>query len=183
MKTLDEMTLPELWELFPIELVPHKDEWAQQYLREARCLRFLFPEEEGCVLTHVGSTAVPGICSKDIVDILCEVPVGSDLTKYRQGLTALGYRFMWQTGERAHYNRGYTLEGFSKEVFHLHLRYWGDRDEVYFKNYLILHPDVAKEYEQLKLSLEKPYKHDRDGYTRAKADFIKAVVEKAKKEL
>ncbi|MDR3060393.1 MAG: GrpB family protein [Prevotella sp.] len=66
---------------------------------------------------------------------------------------------------------------------YLHVRYSGDWDELYFRDYLLTHPDVAREYGILKLKLQEIYKHDRDGYTQAKSDFIKEVTNRARKEL
>ena len=70
-------------------------------------------------------------------------------------------------------NKGYTPSGFAQKVFHLHVRLWGDNDELYFRDYLREFPAVAKAYEALKLSLWRRFEHDRDGYTEAKGDFIK----------
>ena len=70
------------------------------------------------------------------------------------------------------FNKGYTENGFAEKVFHLHLRYIGDNDEIYFRDYLITHPDIAKEYETLKLKLWKRFEHNRDGYTESKSEFI-----------
>ena len=78
-------------------------------------------------------------------------------------------------------NKGYTPQGFAERVFHIHLRLPGDHDEYYFRDYLREHPAIAKQYETLKLSLWKPYEHDRDGYTAAKGDFIRAITARAKK--
>lgn len=79
------------------------------------------------------------------------------------------------------FNKGYTESGFAERVFHLHLRYAGDNDELYFRDYLREHPGIAKEYEQLKLSLRKRFEHDRDGYTDAKSEFIKRYTAEAKR--
>ena len=59
--------------------------------------------------------------------------------------------------------------------------YEGDHDELYFRDYLQEHPAVAKNYEQLKLSLWKQYEHNRDAYTDSKTDFIKKYTKEAKK--
>ena len=73
-------------------------------------------------------------------------------------------------------------QGFAERVFHLHLRLLGDNDELYFRDYLLAHPDIAQAYERLKLSLWKQYEYDRDSYTEAKTDFIRRYTELAKKE-
>lgn len=82
---------------------------------------------------------------------------------------------------RVSFNRGYTKDGFADKVFHVHLRYVGDNDELYFRDYLNDNPQTAKEYEAMKLQLWKQYEHDRDGYTNAKTDFIKKWTKEAKK--
>lgn len=71
------------------------------------------------------------------------------------------------------FNRGYTENGFADKVYHLHLRFAGDNDELYFRDYLNDNPRIAKEYERLKLSLWHQFEHDRDGYTQAKTEFVK----------
>ena len=77
-------------------------------------------------------------------------------------------------------NKGYTESGYAEKVFHLHLRLEGDTDEILFRDYLNSHPDVAKEYEQLKLKLWKEYEHNRDAYTEAKTNFVKKYTNLAK---
>ena len=67
--------------------------------------------------------------------------------------------------------KGYTPSGFSNKVFHLHVKYLGDCDELYFRDYLIDNKNIASDYEKLKLSLKEKYEHDRDGYTKAKSEF------------
>ena len=87
---------------------------------------------------------------------------------------------MSESRDRISFNKGYTEDGFAEKVFHLHLRYRGDNDELYFRDFLIEHPDVAKEYESLKMLLAKRYKYNRDEYTRAKSDFVLSFTNKAK---
>ena len=78
------------------------------------------------------------------------------------------------------FNKGYTKHGFAEKVYHLHMRSAGDWDELYFKDYLIEHPEVANAYSHLKQSLLLSYKHNRDGYTDAKTEFIKHFTGKAR---
>ena len=81
---------------------------------------------------------------------------------------------------RYSFNKGYTETGFSEKVFHLHLRHTGDNDELYFRDYLMEFPNVAREYEKMKLTLWKKFEHDRDGYTYAKTAFIQKYTNEAK---
>ncbi|MFW6269329.1 MAG: GrpB family protein [Bacillota bacterium] len=69
-----------------------------------------------------------------------------------------------------------------EKVFHLHVRYPGDPDELYFRDYLRDYEKVAEKYEKLKRKLSEKYKHDRDGYTEAKSKFIEKFTKKAREE-
>jgi len=81
------------------------------------------------------------------------------------------------------FNQGYTPEGFAEKVYHLHVRYYADWDELYFRDYLIAHKETANEYGKLKLSLLKQYEHDRDGYTNAKTQFVQKYSKLARMEM
>ncbi|MCH5165464.1 MAG: GrpB family protein [Clostridiales bacterium] len=175
-KKLCEMTLEELWELFPIVLTEHDDCWAEYYAEEADKLKKILPKN--AVINHIGSTAVKGIWAKPIVDILVEV--SGNLTDIAANLINSGYIKMREDENRISLNKGYTENGFAKKVFHLHLRHNGDNDEIYFRDYLNTHNEIAKEYEALKLGLWKKFEHDRDGYTNAKGEFVKKYMAIAK---
>lgn len=177
-KKLSEMTLKELWELFPIVLSEHKDYWAEWYREEVEQLTEILPND--IQYHHVGSTAVSGIMAKPIVDILVVVDSAEKMTNAAKLLSNHGYIIMSTTRTRVSLNKGYTESGFSERVFHIHIRLLYDTDEIYFRDYLIAHPDIAREYEELKLALWKKYEHDRDAYTNAKTDFIKKYTRLAK---
>lgn len=172
MKKLSEMTLEELWQLFPIVLTPHQAGWEAQYAREEARIRAFLPMEHVTRISHVGSTAINGIWAKPIVDILMEVSSETDFQAIKQKLTQNGYICMSESETRLSFNRGYTPSGFAQEVFHLHLRRTGDCDELYFRDDLNENPDAAKAYERLKLALWKRFEHDRDAYTQAKSAFV-----------
>ena len=179
--SLEEMSLEELWHLFPIFLREHQDEWKDWYEEERLRLLSFLPEHQIVRLSHIGSTSVKTIWAKPIVDILLEIPKETDMTVMKDLLLQNGYLLMSESQGRMSFNKGYTLSGFAERVFHLHLRYEGDHDELYFRDYLQEHPAVAKDYEKLKLALWKQYEHNRDAYTEAKTDFIKNYTEEAKK--
>lgn len=174
------MSLEELWQLFPIFLTEHQDCWKEWYSEEERLLRKAVPQIER--ISHIGSTVVSTIWAKPIIDILAEVPGECDLADVGHLVENSGYICMGQSKCRMSFNKGYTESGFAEKVFHLHLRYVGDNNELYFRDYLIEHPDAAGEYEKLKLKLWKEYEHNRDGYTNAKTVFVQKYTEKAKLE-
>lgn len=179
-KKLTEMSLQELWQLFPIRLVPHNDEWASCYAEMAEKLSKRLRRFRIVRISHIGSTAIPDIWAKPIIDILAEIPVDVDMDEVAAVLEHIGFLKMSESGKRMSFNRGYTASGFADKVFHLHLRYAGDHDELYFRDYLCAHPTIAKAYETLKIRLWKRFEHDRDGYTQAKTDFVRRYTLQAK---
>lgn len=177
-KELSEMTLEELWRLFPIELCPHDSRWKSWFLEEKRILQGIL-KGYGLIVSHVGSTAVCTIWAKPIVDVLIEIRQ-EDFDGVYDGLTGHNYICMNRGNGRMSFNKGYTPDGFAQKVFHIHVRALGDNDELYFRDYLIDHLDDAKKYEALKLGLWKRFTYNRDGYTEAKGPFVKQYTEKAK---
>ena len=179
-KELYEMTLEELWHLFPIKLVQHQEEWKNWYFEEEKRLKSFLPHFDNVRINHIGSTAINGIWAKPIIDILVEIPLSLSMEEMKIALINNGYICMAEEKMRKDFNKGYTKEGFAERVFHLHLRYFDDNDEIYFKNYLNEFPTEARKYEELKLSLWKKYEYNRDGYTNAKHDYVKRITDIAK---
>ena len=180
-RDLSEMSLEELWRLFPIVLTEHNPSWANWYEEEARNLKsVLF---DGVELYHIGSTSVDGISAKPIIDVLVVVDCKDKLESSASILQNQGYLIMSKSDSRISLNKGYTPNGFADKVFHVHIRLQGDSDEIYFRDYLNSHPQVAKEYEQLKKELSEIYKYNRDAYTQAKTEFVSKYTDIAKREL
>ena len=174
-KELSEMTLEELWELFPIILKDYNTEYPKWYEDEKEKLLNHFPDKTIVRISHIGSTAVPGLLSKPIIDILMEVSKQSNVEHITDLLKSIGWILMSSTNHptfRQSYNKGYTKSGFTEKVYHLHVRYANDWSELYFRDYLIEHPQIAMEYADLKLHLREMYEHNRDAYTDAKEKFV-----------
>ncbi|MDE6613976.1 MAG: GrpB family protein [Clostridia bacterium] len=169
-KKLSEMTLEELWQLFPIILTDHKPYWADWYKKEVTSLRQILPSD--IELYHIGSTAINGIMAKPIIDILVAANSKIQQKQVASILQEKDYIIMSSSEKRISLNKGYTENGFAEKVFHLHIRLRNDLDELYFRDYLNTHPDIAKEYEKLKLQLWNEYEHNRDAYTDAKSEFV-----------
>ena len=181
-KELSEMTLEELWELFPIFLVAHDDRWKDNYNEIEKTLTRLLSDQPIVRISHIGSTAIQGIWAKNIIDVMIEIPQSADMKDMAQILKQNDFIIMSSEENRISLNKGYTANGFADKVYHIHLRYAGDNDELYFRDYLNEHPDVAKEYETLKLRLWKQFEHNRDAYTDAKTDYISKWTAEARKE-
>ena len=135
---------------------------------------------QGLFCTLLVGTILNTIGQQFGIDILVEMPLESDLSVTKDILANNGYICMSQSPSRASFNKGYTENGFAEKVFHLHIRRIGDHDELYFRDYLIDHPDIATLYEEIKLKLWKQYEHDRDGYTAEKTEFVQTYTTIAK---
>ncbi|WP_026885681.1 GrpB family protein [Clostridium beijerinckii] len=184
-KELSEMTLEELWELFPIILKEHNTDYKDWYEIEKQRLLNCIDKKNILRINHIGSTAVKGLIAKPTVDILLEINTETDIEQLKNILLHNGWLLMSSENKpfmKMSFNKGYTKQGFAEKVYHLHVRYYGNWNELYFRDYLIEHKEVAKEYEKLKLGLKERYEHDRDGYTDAKSDFILKYTQKAKEE-
>ncbi|HPT77278.1 MAG TPA: GrpB family protein [Defluviitaleaceae bacterium] len=184
-KDLSEMSKEELWRLFPIILKEHNPQYKEWYESEKNSLLQLIKKEDIYRINHIGSTAVSGLMAKPTVDILLELNQCCDYFQLIKRLKENHWILMseeYELGLWLVFNKGYTAEGFEEKVFHLHVRYLGDWNELYFRDYLIDHPEVSKAYGLLKMSLWKKYEFNRDAYTQAKSEFINSYTKKARLE-
>ncbi len=180
-KRLSEMTLGELWTLFPIKLTEYSNEWEKQYEEMAELLKEKLSSCNIVRISHIGNTSINGIWAKPIIDILVEIASDENISAVAEIITDSGFLKMAESKSRVSFNYGYTENSFSEKVYHLHLRCVGDNDELYFRDYLNNYPSIAKAYEQLKLNLRHQYEHNRDGYTEAKTAFVHKHTADAKK--
>jgi GrpB-like predicted nucleotidyltransferase (UPF0157 family) len=129
---------------------------------------------------HVGSTAVPGLAAKPIVDIDVVVRSTEDVPTAIERLRALGYVYQ---GDKGIAGREAFLWPPGAERHHLYVVVAGSpplADHLDFRDYLRAHPDVAAQYASLKRELAARYGEDRIGYTDAKDEFVAGVLEVAR---
>lgn len=184
-KPLNELTNEELWKLFPIILSEHLPFWKERYESEKELIANAIGSKNIVRMNHYGSTSVPGLIAKPTIDILLEIAEDACLEKLQQNMMSIGYLYSPQPNDpppSMMFMKGYTPRGFEGQVFHVHMRYGGDWDELYFRDYLKSHPDAAAEYSELKKQLMKKFEFDRDGYTQAKGDFIRRTTALARQE-
>lgn len=182
---LEDMSLAELWALFPIILTDHKPEYRVFYDEEAIELKRVLKGHKICRISHIGSTSVKNLIAKPIVDILLELEDGYDLDQVLDLLQSNGWILMKKKRRPVStlaMNKGYTPDGFAEKVYHLHVRPFGDWDELYFRDYLRECDGAAQEYRRLKTSLKEDFEHDRDAYTEGKSEFVQRCTEKARRK-
>ena len=180
------MTTEELGRLFPIIISEHDPMWHALYLIEKTNLEQMIGLNNIVRINHYGSTSVPNLYAKPTIDILLEIKNDMDTNRIISLLKGIGYNYSPQPDNPAPhmmFMKGYTTRGFSGQAYHVHVLYSGDWNELYFRDYLILYPDILEEYGKLKLQLNERYEFDREGYTSAKSYFIKKITEQARKEL
>lgn len=133
---------------------------------------------------HVGSTAVPGLASKPIIDIMGGVRDLGEVTRYVADLEGIGYEYVPQyevfIPERRYFRKPRTGQG--ARTHHLHIveltsDFW--RRHLLFRDYLRTHPVAAREYADLKRRLAAEYGDDGRGYTDAKGPFIESILGRA----
>lgn len=169
-----------------ISIVLYDPTWPVLFEQESSFLKRKLPEQLVKRIEHFGSTAVPGLAAKPIIDILVEV---TDLEETKKIIVPLleaeGYEYFWRPSiddQPPYYAWFIKRNADGKRTHHIHMveadsELW---DRLYFRDYLRLFQDEANRYEQLKRSLSKLYSHDRVTYTNEKTQYITAITQKAK---
>ena len=110
-KELSEMTLEELWDLFPIFLVQHDDQWNEYYKEIESTMTDLLSGYPVKRISHIGSTAIQGIWAKNIVDVMVELSEKADMEEIAHILEQNGFIKMSDEKRRISLNKGYTKKG------------------------------------------------------------------------
>ncbi len=157
-----------------IEVIPHDPDWEQKFKEEARKIEKIF-KEIFVDIYHIGSTAIPTIKAKPIIDIMVEVKDINKVDSYNKKMEKLGYVAL---GEYGIPKRRFFHKGGNNRTHHVHIFKTGSpqiKRHIDFRDYLISHPKVAREYSLLKEKLAKKYRHDIDKYQERKESFIKKI--------
>lgn len=163
-----------------IEVIPYHSSWPARYQHEAALIKAALGPDL-CAIHHIGSTAIPNMSAKPVIDIMLECCNLNDIERIKAELAPLGYTEL-RRSVVPHWSF------FSRKVgvpvsFHLHLREVGDpqiKRHVRFRDYLIHHPQEAAAYEALKIQLAQQYHHDITRYVMGKDKFVQAIDIKAK---
>ncbi len=163
----------------PVRIVPYDPSWPERFEEERAALADAIGDWVFGGIHHVGSTSVSGLEAKPVIDILVGVRGLEESRSCFDRLDTLGYLYAPYRSNEMHW---FCKPHPSRRTHHLHLvpadspRF---RDELAFRDYLRAHRDVAEEYGALKRRLAKELEHDREAYTDAKSEFIRATVQRA----
>ncbi len=165
----------------PVEIAEYDPNWPDLFERE----RALIAGALGGLVVaveHVGSTAVPGLGAKPVIDIMIGVRTLADGEKCVGPLEGLGYEYKGELGipGRLYFYR--LAKGWRSHQLHM-VEYGSDLWErhLLFRDYLREHPQEAVEYYRLKVRLATEFRMNREGYTEAKTAFIESVLAQATK--
>lgn len=161
-----------------LEITPYNPAWTNMFKNESQALTEVLSAEI-ISIDHIGSTSVPNLYAKPIIDILITVKDISKLDNYNNMLAEMGYEAM---GENGISGRRYFQKGRDDRTHHLHVYEKGNQHvhrHLAFKDYLINHPNEVEDYGQLKLKLTNDNDTTIDEYIRGKNDFVQALEERA----
>jgi GrpB-like predicted nucleotidyltransferase (UPF0157 family) len=163
------------------ELADYNPEWPVLYQRESELIEAALGDNM-IEIQHVGSTSVPGLRAKPIIDILVAVESFEPVEKYCRLLEPLGYHFQTHENDA---ERLFFWKGLPR-THHLHMvefATWEHQRHILFRDYLRNHPDIARLYEEIKRELAVAFKTNRPAYTKGKTAFIKSIMARALEEI
>lgn len=163
-----------------VNIQAHDNAWTEAYTAEANAIRTCLGRPE-LRIEHIGSTAVPGLAAKPVLDIMIGVEKLSETDNWEAWLKGLGYEQVHHPGmpERRFFRKGSRGAG----THHLHVYEYASEawiNQCLFRDELRTFPDKRLHYERLKHALVRLYPNDRKRYTAAKAPFIQHTIERAK---
>ncbi len=167
----------------PVYIEPYDPSWPIRFLEEkARLAEVLKPWLAG-EIEHIGSTSVPGLPAKPILDIGAPVVSLEASRGAIEAVAPLSYCYFPYKADQMHW---FCKPSDFERTHHLHLvpidsPFWIDR--LRFRDYLRAHPEAAAEYAALKLELAEAHRRDREAYTELKGPFIARILEAARREL
>lgn len=163
-----------------VEVVPHNPEWRHAFEQEAKQIAIAI-EDNLIHIHHIGSTAIPNIYAKPIIDFLVEVKDILRIDEQSPTIEILGYEAMGEFGlpGRRYFRKYKTPE---IRTHHVHMYQVGSSEitrHLAFRDYMIAHPEAAQQYSELKRKLASKYPQDIEAYMDGKDQFVKEMTQKA----
>ena len=159
-------------------IVPYDPEWPKMFARLGSSVRNALGDI-ALRIDHIGSTAVPGLAAKPIIDIQISVASLEPVEVYRIPLESIG--FVWRA-DNPELTKRYFREKPGERRIHIHVRRAGSFSEQFpllFRDYMRTHDEDAQRYAELKYGLAEEYGENRHGYVEAKGPFIWEIMRKA----
>jgi GrpB-like predicted nucleotidyltransferase (UPF0157 family) len=161
-----------------VRLVPYETQWNTVYEYEKAVLGEILTDRAADI-QHIGSTAIPGICAKPIIDMLVGLRDLAEFPNLVGRVEENGYIYRPDPENRERFLCVKGSENY--RTHHIHFVQWNGREWqrlIFFRDYLRAHPDLAGDYRRLKMALAEKYPDDRAAYTEGKSGFIHNVLAK-----
>ncbi|PLX25528.1 GrpB family protein [Candidatus Parcubacteria bacterium] len=158
-----------------VKLLPYDPKWKKSFENEKNKLKNFGQIE------HIGSTAVPGLYAKPIIDIAIGVDSlkNNEVEKYKKPLADIEYKYVREERPDEHlFVKGpEELRTHYLHMIEINSKAW--KDYILFRNYLIDNPEVREKYTKLKKELSKKFAEDRKSYTAGKIDLVQKIIKQA----
>ena len=161
-----------------VKVSPYNENWVQKFIEEANQLKLIF-RTEIIDIHHIGSTAVPGLAAKPIIDIMPVVKDINHIDSYNRKMQEIGYE---PKGEHGIGGRRYFRKGGANRSHHVHVYEIGSNEinrHLAFREYLKSHPKERKGYGELKETLARQFPNEMESYINGKDQFVKDIEFKA----
>lgn len=168
------------WATESVEIAPANPNWDAQAQDEIRQLKRLLEQFNIHQFEHIGSTSIPGLPAKPIIDLMAEVQSWDDMDLIADQLNPLGWNYVPPELDGREYRRFWVRVKDGKRAVHLHLMRPGEERwdrQIRFRDVLRKRPDLVEAYAVLKTKLADENKEDRESYTAAKTQFILQVLD------
>ncbi|WP_062059858.1 GrpB family protein [Aquimarina longa] len=187
-KKLEELTIEEWGELFPIKMIPSQKKWAAFFEKEKYLIEEKLTKEIAIDIQHIGSTSIPNLASKGSIDILVDIPPKYVFdTNVITLMQSIGYEYCVQGGYGPNYMifaKGFNRQGKKEQKYFVHItpkshtEIW---DRIFFRDYLRQYPEIAKEYETLKINLTTEFSKNKRNFQQGKTEFVTKITAQAKR--
>ncbi|MEO2255587.1 GrpB family protein [Paenibacillus amylolyticus] len=168
------------WATEAVEIAPANPNWDAQAQEEIGQLKHLLQQFNIHQFEHIGSTSIPGLPAKPIIDLMAEVQSWDDMDLIADQLNPLGWNYVPPELDGREYRRFWVRVKDGKRAVHLHLMRPGEERwdrQIRFRDVLRKRPDLVEAYAVLKAKLADENKEDRESYTAAKTQFILQVLD------
>ena len=156
---------------------PYDERWPEDFKTEQSLLLTAF-ENESVQIEHIGSTAVPKLSAKPIIDIMAGVQSLAYAESLIAGLNVLGYEYVSKFETQLPDRRYFRTPNRHLHCVKLGSPFW--IDQLLFRDFLRNNPEVAEDYSALKKSLAEKHSRNHRAYTKGKSDFISSVLRRAR---
>ncbi len=166
----------------PIVIAEYNPQWPTLYEKEKEQILSVIGHR-AIAIEHVGSTSVPGLGAKPIIDIMLAIRHLDDASACIVPLQDIGYEYAPEFEALMPERRFFRRFSLGVRTHHLHLveitsKFW--EHHLLFRNFLRNHSEAAQQYYRLKQELAAQFRGDREAYTDAKTQFIESILEKAR---